>query len=66
MEKIKRSENAGIITALGTIWDAVNDPLLGVWAANHKFSSGEKVRPLLLKASVPWAVTLVLLFCNYH
>lgn len=57
---------AGVITALGTIWDAVNDPLLGVFVANRHFKSGEKVRPLLFKASLPWAVTLVLLFCNFN
>ena len=57
---------AGIITAVGTIWDAINDPILGVFVANHKFKSGEKVRPLLLRASVPWGITLVLLFFNFN
>lgn len=56
---------AGIIVALGTVWDAINDPLLGLWVANHKFKTGEKVRPLLLYASLPWAIMLVLLFSDF-
>ena len=57
---------AGILLVLGTVWDAVNDPLIGLWVANHRFSSGEKARPILLRASVPWAVTLVLLFFRFN
>ena len=57
-----RIAHAGIITAVGIIWDAVNDPLVGFWAVNHKFKSGEKVRPLALWCAVPWAITVVLMF----
>lgn len=57
---------AGMITAIGTIWDAVNDPLLGVFISNRRFRSGERVRPLLIKASIPWGMTLLLLFTNFH
>jgi len=54
--------HAGIITALGIVWDAVNDPLVGLWAVNHRFKNGEKCRPLALWCAVPWAVTVVLMF----
>ncbi len=54
--------HAGIITALGILWDAVNDPMVGFWAVNHRFKSGEKCRPLALWCAVPWAVTVVLMF----
>ena len=54
--------HAGIITAIGIVWDAVNDPMVGYWAVNHRFKSGEKVRPFALWCSVPWAVTVVLMF----
>ena len=54
--------HAGIIIAIGTVWDAVNDPLVGYWAVNHKFKSGEKVRPFALWCAVPWAITVVLMF----
>lgn len=57
---------AGLITAIGTIWDAINDPLLGVLVANRNYKTGERVRPLLKKASIPWGITLLLLFCNFH
>ena len=48
---------AGAVFAIGTVWDAVNDPLLGYMALNTRFKSGEKIRPFILYA-VPWAVTI--------
>lgn len=56
---------AGIILTIGTIWDAINDPLIGFWAVNHKFKNGERCRPMALWFSVPWAITLVLLFTDF-
>ena len=52
---------AGTVFAIGTVWDAVNDPLLGYMALNTKFKSGEKIRPFILYA-VPWAFSIVALF----
>ncbi|MCQ2554395.1 MAG: MFS transporter [Clostridia bacterium] len=57
---------AGTMLTLGTIWDAVNDPLIALFCANHKFKSGEKLRPYALYCCVPWAVTIVLIFCNFN
>ncbi len=57
---------AGTILTIGTVWDAVNDPMIGFWAVNHKFRSGEKVRPFALWYSLPWAATVVLLFCDFN
>lgn len=54
--------HAGIITAIGIIWDAVNDPMVGYWAVNHRFKNGENCRPFALWCAVPWAVTVVLMF----
>ncbi len=54
--------HAGMITAIGIVWDAVNDPLLGYWAVNHRFKNGETCRPFALWCAVPWAVTVVLMF----
>lgn len=56
---------AGTILTLGTIWDAINDPLIGFWAVNHKFKNGERVRPLAIWFAVPWAITVVLLFADF-
>ncbi|MDO5440411.1 MAG: MFS transporter [Erysipelotrichaceae bacterium] len=57
---------ASTILTLGTIWDAVNDPLIGFWSVNHKFKNGEKVRPLALWFALPWAITIVLMFSNFN
>jgi Na+/melibiose symporter-like transporter len=56
---------AGIVLALGTLWDAVNDPLIGLWAVNRRFKSGERIRPYAKWFSIPWALTLVLLFTSF-
>ncbi|HWQ58378.1 MAG TPA: glycoside-pentoside-hexuronide (GPH):cation symporter [Clostridia bacterium] len=57
---------AGAILALGTVWDAINDPLVGYYAVNHRFRNKESVRPFALWYAVPWAVTTVLLFTNFN
>lgn len=54
--------HAGVITAVGILWDAINDPLVGFWAVNHRFKNGEMCRPFALWCAVPWAVCTVLMF----
>jgi len=50
---------------IGTIWDIVNDPLLGVWANNVRFKSGERVRPWLIYIAVPYALGMAMLFFDF-
>ena len=57
---------AGIMTTIGIVWDAVNDPLIALYTANHRFKNGEQVRPFALYYCVPWAITVILLFTNFH
>ncbi|MDO4198156.1 MAG: MFS transporter [Erysipelotrichaceae bacterium] len=57
---------AGTMMTLGTIWDVVNDPLIGVFAGNVKFKSGEKIRPYLIYIALPWAAGMVLLFADFN
>ncbi len=57
-----RMEHAGIITALGILWDAINDPMVGYWAETHRFKNGEKCRPFALWCAIPWGITVVLMF----
>lgn len=57
---------AGTILALGIVWDAINDPLVGYFAVNHRFRNGERVRPFALYSAVPWALTVVLIFTNFQ
>ncbi|MDR0863293.1 MAG: MFS transporter [Oscillospiraceae bacterium] len=56
---------AGIILTIGMIWDAVNDPLLGFWSVNHRFKSGEQMRPFALWYSIPWGILTVMLFTDF-
>jgi len=56
---------AGIVLSIGTIWDAINDPLIALFCEKHKFKNGEKIRPYALYASIPWAISIVLLFVNF-
>ena len=51
---------SGTIGMIVTIWDAINDPLIGQWTINHKYKNGEKIRPHLLYSSVPFAIFFVL------
>ncbi len=57
---------AGTILTIGTVWDAFNDPLIGFWAVNKKFKNGERVRPFALWFTIPWAVSVVLLFADFN
>ncbi len=57
---------AGVMNTVGLIWDFVNDPLVGVWANNVHFKSGEKIRPYLLYIAVPYALGMVLLFTDFN
>ena len=57
---------ASNMALIGTIWDIVNDPLIGVWANNVRFKSGERVRPWLLYIAVPYALGMVLLFTDFN
>ena len=56
----------GVMMTLGTIWDVVNDPIVGVWANNMKFKSGERIRPFTLYLALPWAAGIVLLFTDFN
>ena len=58
--------HAGIITAVGMVWDAVNDPMVGFWATNHTFRNGEKIRPFAIWCAVPWALSVVLMFTCFN
>lgn len=56
---------ASTILTIGTVWDAINDPLIGYWSVNHTFKNGEKIRPLALIFAFPWAITIVLMFADF-
>ena len=59
------ANEAGTIVALGVAWDAINDPLIGLFCNNRRFKNGEKIRPYALWCAVPFAVSAVLVFTDF-
>lgn len=57
---------AGSVVAAGSVWDAVNDPLIGYYTVNHPNKKGERIRNLIPLALIPVCICLVLLFTNFH
>jgi len=57
---------AGMILALGVIWDGINDPLIAHFADNRRFKSGESTRPFMLYTCLPLAIASVLLFTPFN
>lgn len=53
---------ASMITGLNTAWNAVNDPVLGYWADNRTFKSGEKLRPFWKYCCLPMALFCILMY----
>ncbi|MGI6631751.1 MAG: MFS transporter [Bacillota bacterium] len=57
---------AGVLLMLGRIWDGVNDPILGFFADNRRFRSGERVRPYALYFCGPLALMCVAMFAKVN
>lgn len=52
----------GVVLTIARIWDAVNDPLMGVIIDRHRFKNGEKLRPWLKIAPVAAGLMAMLMF----
>lgn len=52
---------AGTIIAVGVIWDAITDPIIGFISDKCKSKYGKK-RPFLIGSAVPLALVMVMLF----
>ena len=52
----------GLITAVGRIFDAVTDPLVGNWSDNCKHKLGRRI-PFLRWSAIPLGLVFVLVFC---
>ena len=52
----------GLITALGRVFDAVTDPLVGNWSDNCKSKLGRRI-PFLRWSAIPLGLVFVLVFC---
>ena len=51
----------GVLFFVARIWDAINDPIMGVFVDHHRYKSG-KMRPYLLITPIPIAILTVMLF----
>ncbi len=59
------SEKTGIITGVSTLWDAVNDPLVGALLDRRKHKPGQKLRPFLLWTPALIGAFVVLMFIDF-
>lgn len=50
------------VVTFARIWDAVNDPLMGVLVDRHRFKNGEKLRPWLKFMPLVVGICCILLF----
>ncbi len=55
---------AGTILLISILWDAINDPLMGMIADRGKQTKWGKYRPYILKSIVPLCVSIVVMFAN--
>ncbi|MGD2148638.1 MAG: glycoside-pentoside-hexuronide (GPH):cation symporter [Anaerolineae bacterium] len=52
---------AGLTVLIGGIWDAINDPMVGLWSDRTRSRWGRR-RPFLLFGAVPYGVTFALMW----
>lgn len=55
---------AGAMISLGTLWDAITDPLIGTLSDNSKNPKGRR-RPLMKMIAIPFILVSMLLFTNW-
>lgn len=55
---------AGLIVAIGTVWDAVNDLLIGYLVSKRVFKNGEQLKPYSLFI-FPLALNTAMMFCDF-
>ena len=56
---------AGIVLAIGIIWDGISDPILANFADNRRFKNGERTRPYMLYICGPFALITVFMFMPF-
>ena len=55
----------GTILGIARIWDAFNDPIVGVLVDRHTFKNGEKLRPWLRIMALPVGILTALMFVDW-
>jgi len=57
---------AGTIASAGILWDAISDPLVGIWSDNLKPKAGEgRRRPFLKWVAIPFGLSIWLMFTDW-
>ena len=59
------SRKTGWITGFSTLWDAVNDPIIGTLVDSRKFKPGRKLRPFLLYLPPIIGLVTALMFFDF-
>lgn len=59
------SEKTGIITGVSTLWDAINDPLIGGLIDRRPHKPGQKLRPFLLWTPMIIGILVFLMFVDF-
>ncbi len=59
------SEKTGWITGVSTLWDAINDPLVGGLIDRRKHKPGMKLRPFLLWTPAIIGILVMLMFIDF-
>ncbi|MDR1642863.1 MAG: MFS transporter [Clostridiales bacterium] len=52
---------AGTLMLLCTLWNAINDPLIGIFVDKRRCKNGDKLRPYL-KMGIPFSICFIILF----
>lgn len=55
---------AGLLLGIGTIWDAITDPLVGMWSDKRDPIKGRR-RPFMIGIAVPFGIISCLLFTDF-
>lgn len=55
---------AGVLMSIGTLWDAITDPLVGRWSDGRNPKKGRR-RPFLLWVAIPFGIVSWLLFTDF-
>ena len=53
---------AGMILAIGMVWDGITDPIVANIVDNHRFKNGERVRPFMMICFPLTLVTIVMFY----
>lgn len=54
-----------MILMIGTLWDAITDPIIGNWSDSRKSAKGRR-RPVIFGVAIPFGIVSWLLYTDFH